>query len=240
MRPPSGRSRRRSTALAGRGHRRRRRRRGHGDQPAAWPPAVAEPEAADEERYTPQAPHRRRFVRPLIGLLVLLLVAGAGLGTAYAWTRTQYFVGAAGDQVAIYQGLSDGLPGHPAVRVYEVQELTGRQRPAAVLPGAGPGQHRRLQPGGGPRDRARADRDGQALRQPTGTGEPSSSPTPSPSNTGKPTGKPSPTASTTPTSTPSSSATRTQSSAGPETADHECATRADRPPPQAPRRRSWC
>ena len=65
------------------------------------------PEGVDEERYTPQAPTRRRLIRPLIGLVVLLLIAAAGLGTAYAWTRTQYFVGAAGDHVAIYQGLSE-------------------------------------------------------------------------------------------------------------------------------------
>ena len=63
------------------------------------------------------------MMRPLVGLLVLLLIAGAGLAAAYAWTRTQYYVGAAGDQVAIYQGLSDGLPGLQLSQVYEVQPL---------------------------------------------------------------------------------------------------------------------
>ena len=77
----------------------------------------------DEARYSPRAPHKRRLVRPLVGLLALLLIAGAGLAAAYAWTRTQYYVGAAGDQVAIYQGLSDGLPGVQLSRVYEVQPL---------------------------------------------------------------------------------------------------------------------
>jgi protein phosphatase len=47
---------------------------------------------ADEERYTPQAPHQRRFRRPLIGLLVLLLVAVAGWRTGgpvpnISWAR---------------------------------------------------------------------------------------------------------------------------------------------------------
>ena len=65
----------------------------------------------DEARYTPLAPDRRRFIRPLVILLVVVLIAAAGLGSAYAWTRTQYFVGVSGDQVAIYQGLSDGVPG---------------------------------------------------------------------------------------------------------------------------------
>ena len=78
----------------------------------------------DESRYSPQAPGRRRLRRPLVGLLVLLLVlAGPGWASAYAWTRTQFYVGAAGEQVAIYQGLADSLPGIPLSRVYRVQPL---------------------------------------------------------------------------------------------------------------------
>jgi protein phosphatase len=84
---------------------------------------------ADEERYTPQAPHQRRFRRPLVGLLVLLLVAVAGVGMAYGWTRTQYFVGADQDKVAIFQGLSEGLPGLSLSRVYEVQQLAVSELP---------------------------------------------------------------------------------------------------------------
>jgi PPM family protein phosphatase len=83
----------------------------------------------DEERYNPQAPHRRRFVRPLVGLLVLLVVAVAGLGVAYGWTRTQYFVGADQDKVVIFQGLPDGLPGLSLSRVYEIQQLTLHELP---------------------------------------------------------------------------------------------------------------
>src|SRR6478735_1453925 len=66
-----------------------------------------EPPAEDEARYSPQPPSQHRFRRPFIGLLILLLVAVAGLGMAYGWTRTQYFVGADRDRVAIFQGLSD-------------------------------------------------------------------------------------------------------------------------------------
>jgi len=77
----------------------------------------------DEARYTPQAPGRRRVVRPLVGLLVLLLVAAAGLAAAYAWTQTQFYVGVADDRVAIYQGLADAVPAVPLSRVYEVQPL---------------------------------------------------------------------------------------------------------------------
>jgi PPM family protein phosphatase len=87
------------------------------------------PPADDEERYSPQAPHRGRFRKPLIGLLAVVLLAVAGLGIAYGWTRTQYFVGADQDKVAIFQGLSDSLPGLSLSRVYEVQQLTVSELP---------------------------------------------------------------------------------------------------------------
>jgi PPM family protein phosphatase len=83
----------------------------------------------DEERYNPQAPRQHRFRRPLIGLLILLVVVVAGLGVAYGWTRTQYFVGADQDKVAIFQGLPGGLPGLTLSRVYEVQQLTVHELP---------------------------------------------------------------------------------------------------------------
>jgi PPM family protein phosphatase len=87
------------------------------------------PPIDDEERYNPQAPHQRRFRKPLIGLLALLLVAVAGLGMAYGWTRTQYFVGADQNKVAIFQGLSEGLPGLSLSQVYEVQQLAVSELP---------------------------------------------------------------------------------------------------------------
>jgi PPM family protein phosphatase len=87
------------------------------------------PPTDDEKRYDPQPPRQRRFRRPLIGLLVLVLIAVAGLGTAYAWTRTQYFVGADRDKVAIFQGLSENLPGLSLSRVYEVQQLSVSELP---------------------------------------------------------------------------------------------------------------
>ena len=83
----------------------------------------------DEQRYDPQAPYQRRVRKPLIGLLLLVLIAVAGLGMAYAWTRTQYFVGAEQDKVAIFQGLSENLPGLSLSHVYEVQQLTVSELP---------------------------------------------------------------------------------------------------------------
>ncbi len=86
-------------------------------------PATPAAMVDDEARYSPQQPRQRGLVGPLVRVLVLVLVVGAGLATAYAWTRTQYFVGAAGGQVAIFRGLSESLPGVPMSEVFEVQQL---------------------------------------------------------------------------------------------------------------------
>ncbi|WP_375424305.1 PP2C family protein-serine/threonine phosphatase [uncultured Friedmanniella sp.] len=77
----------------------------------------------DEARYNPQAPRQRRLGRRLAGVLVLLLVVAVASGATYAWGRSQYFVGAAGEQVAIYQGLPEKVV-VPLSRLYEVQPVT--------------------------------------------------------------------------------------------------------------------
>ena len=79
--------------------------------------------AADESRYDPLPPARRRFVRPLVTVALVLVVVAAGLGAAYAWTRSQYYVGTAGAQVAIYRGVSESLPLVPLSHLFEVQDL---------------------------------------------------------------------------------------------------------------------
>jgi PPM family protein phosphatase len=77
----------------------------------------------DESRYSPRPPHRRRSARPLAVLVVAALIAAAVLGSAYAWTRTQFFVGVSEDQVAIFRGLSDSVPVVKLSSVYEIQPL---------------------------------------------------------------------------------------------------------------------
>ncbi|MDF2746832.1 MAG: pstP [Propionibacteriaceae bacterium] len=89
--------------------------------PIAARTGAAEPD--DESRYNPLPPHRRRSVRPLAALVAAVLIAVAALGSAYAWTRTQYFVGVSSEQVAIFKGLSDSLPGIKLSSVYEIQPL---------------------------------------------------------------------------------------------------------------------
>jgi protein phosphatase len=102
---------------------------GQGSDVLARPSTGPDPALHDEDRYAPQRPAQHRRRRVLVGLLAMVLVLGAALGTGYAWTRTQFYVGAAGDQVAIFQGLPDGLPLLPLSAVYELQDL-----PVSSLP----------------------------------------------------------------------------------------------------------
>ncbi|WP_262413899.1 Stp1/IreP family PP2C-type Ser/Thr phosphatase [Actinacidiphila acidipaludis] len=51
---------------------------------------------------------RRWLKRGLITVLVLAIVGG-GLYAAYAWTQTQYYVGAKDDHVAVYRGIDQKL-----------------------------------------------------------------------------------------------------------------------------------
>jgi len=89
---------------------------------ASGPHGVGEPDE-DEARYAPQPPRSRHRLRPLAGILVGVLVLAAAVGSAYAWGRTQYYVGVHQAQVAIYQGLPEKVV-VPLSRVYEVQPLS--------------------------------------------------------------------------------------------------------------------
>jgi len=91
--------------------------------PARSPVAAAPVRTSDESRYDPLPPDRRRLVRALVSVALVVVVVAAGLGAAYAWTRSQYYVGTAGAQVAIYRGVSEGLPLVPLSHLYEVQDL---------------------------------------------------------------------------------------------------------------------
>ncbi|MFP5282691.1 MAG: PP2C family protein-serine/threonine phosphatase [Actinomycetes bacterium] len=98
--------------------------------PAAAAVAAATSAADDEARYNPRAPHRRnRRRRNLAAALVAVLLLAAGVGAGWAWTRSQFYVGAAEESVAIFQGVAEALPGVRLSTVYEVQDL-----PVASLP----------------------------------------------------------------------------------------------------------
>ncbi len=72
------------------------------DSPAERAAAISRPPEA------PVATLRRRRPRiprgPLLAVLLVVL-AVAAIGATYAWTQQQYFVGADGDEVAVFRGV---------------------------------------------------------------------------------------------------------------------------------------
>ena len=84
----------------------------------------------EELRYAPRAPRRLLWLRRLRLLVLALVVVGGGLALAYQWSQTQYFVGADGKRVAIYQGVNAELPGVRLNHVYADQQLRLSQLPA--------------------------------------------------------------------------------------------------------------
>ena len=92
--------------------------------PPPPPPPVEVPAPADDEEAGDERPasrrrrrgrrrkqHRRRrpTLRVVVYLVALLLVVGAALGAVTWYARQSWFVGFAGDRVAIFQGRPDGL-----------------------------------------------------------------------------------------------------------------------------------
>jgi len=74
---------------------------------------------ADEDDEQPPAPRRWRSV--VVAVLIAAVVLG-GAAVAYAWTQTQYYVGAEADEVVIFRGLPQTLG---AVALSSVVERTG-------------------------------------------------------------------------------------------------------------------
>jgi len=66
---------------------------------------VGPTDTVDDE---PVRPRRRRLRFALVALLVLAL-AGAGSYGLWRWTQAQYFVGAEGEQVAVYRGINTAV-----------------------------------------------------------------------------------------------------------------------------------
>ncbi|MDT4915920.1 MAG: family protein phosphatase, partial [Pseudonocardiales bacterium] len=96
------------------------------DVPGADSAAERAARMARPPRPQPREPlkHRRTFRwRPwLIGLAALIVVIGA-LGGFYAWTQTQYFVGRAGENVAIFRGVDTEFGPLKFYNVYKVTDL---------------------------------------------------------------------------------------------------------------------
>ena len=74
--------------------------------PAAPGPAAAAPAVAGAK-----APRSRRARRALVWLLPVVLLFGAGLGALGCYARRTYYVGLAGERVALYRGVPGGVLG---------------------------------------------------------------------------------------------------------------------------------
>ncbi|WP_130866427.1 protein phosphatase 2C domain-containing protein [Acidipropionibacterium timonense] len=177
-------------------------------------------EAEESMRYAPIDSRSRRRVRPwLLGLTGLIILAVAGILGGRAYLATQYYVGANGPTVAIFQGVSDDLPGidlHHVVQTSDVRVADlptyyrSRVTSTITVSSVQSGQATidELRKGA---DRCRAVRAARASTSasptpsapvsPTAgptTPSPSSTPTVSRSGTARASGTPSPSASTTP------------------------------------------
>ncbi|MFJ2110404.1 MULTISPECIES: Stp1/IreP family PP2C-type Ser/Thr phosphatase [unclassified Streptomyces] len=62
----------------------------------------------DEEEFLKPRPRRRWLGRSLYTVLALAVIGG-GLYSGYRWTQTQYYVGANGEHIALYRGISQDL-----------------------------------------------------------------------------------------------------------------------------------
>jgi len=84
-------------------------------------PAPAAKPDAEHLRYAPRFRHRRRWgIGLLVGLALILLLAGAGYG-GWRWTRTQFYVGAVAGHVAIFQGIPQHVPGLSLATLLETE-----------------------------------------------------------------------------------------------------------------------
>ncbi|MER7703394.1 protein phosphatase 2C domain-containing protein [Kitasatospora sp. NPDC097605] len=97
----------------------------------------AEPAGYGTEDYDDVAPRKRRKNRALTFSLVGLVTVGllgAGGFFGYQWTQSQYYVGAEGDHVAVYQGVNQSLAGlslssvHTPYKDIELKYLPQDQR----------------------------------------------------------------------------------------------------------------
>jgi protein phosphatase len=72
----------------------------------------------------PATPHRRvRRWRPWLVAVGVLVLIVAALGGTYAWTQTQYFVGHAGGDVAIFRGVNTEFGPLKFFNLYRVTDL---------------------------------------------------------------------------------------------------------------------
>jgi protein phosphatase len=84
---------------------------------------------AEEITVGPPPASRRRWLARALAAAVVLAVLAAGTYAAWSWSQQQYYVGAAGTEVAIYRGLPQDIGPVSMSKVFEVQDLPLTQLP---------------------------------------------------------------------------------------------------------------
>jgi serine/threonine protein phosphatase PrpC/uncharacterized membrane protein len=154
------------------------------DTPAARAAALHRDDDSPDPRVRAKALRRRRSA---VVALVVLVVFALGGTAAYAWTQRQYYVGTAGDTVAIYRGVEGTLAGAKLSHVAERVPLLVGDLPDF--------ERKRVRDGIHAADLDEAHRIVQRLREATATAAPLGPPKPTPTQTpsAKPSAKPTPT-----------------------------------------------
>lgn len=92
--------------------------------------AALRPRPEPEQPVVEDDVRSRRPGRIGLLLLVFVLLLAAGSYGAYRWSQTQYYVGAAGENVAIYQGLSQDVGPIRTSRVFRREDILLADLPA--------------------------------------------------------------------------------------------------------------
>lgn len=86
--------------------------------PSSPPPGLIDPDPEERQRYSPTK-SRRRLIAPIVSTVVAVVVlALAGWG-GQTWVKSQYYVGASDDRVAIFRGVPASILGWQLSEVYE-------------------------------------------------------------------------------------------------------------------------
>jgi protein phosphatase len=96
-------------------------RRTEGSSAAAKAAALT-PQLEEEDDFQDAERARHPVRRVLLALLVLALLGAGGYG-AWHWSQQQYYVGAEGEQVAIFRGLSQDIGPVNTSKVYAEQDI---------------------------------------------------------------------------------------------------------------------
>ncbi len=84
---------------------------------------MSRPQPARENAAEPARAKPKRSWRPLLITAAVIVLLVAALAGTYAWTQTQYFVGRAGAEVAIYRGVNTEFGPLKFFTLYKVTDL---------------------------------------------------------------------------------------------------------------------